>query len=202
MLLDKREVLQKLPGMEKVVLEFGCGPKKARSESIAIDFIDYPCVDIVGDAMEFLRKLPDSSVDEITSSHFLEHIPDFKLFLTESCRVLKSGALFDATVPHFSNPYYYSDLTHKTPFGLYTLSYFVHDGIFRRAVPAYSERLPMNLVFVDLVFNSYSKRNVRHWVKKIFQIVFNSSIFMKEFYEENLCFLFPCYELHFQVKKS
>jgi len=202
MLLDKSGVLEKIPTMEKVVVEFGCGPSKARPESIAVDCLDYPCVDIVGDAMEFLRSLPDSSVDEITSSHFLEHLPDVRTFLSESCRVLKSGGLFSAAVPHFSNPYYYSDLTHKVPFGMYTLSYLIDDKIFKRRVPAYSERLSMELVSADLIFGSYSKRKVRHWLKKAFQLIFNSSIFMKELYEESLCFIFPCYEVRFLLRKS
>jgi hypothetical protein len=30
----------------------------------------------------------------------------------------------------------------------------------------------------------------------------NSSMFAKEFYEENLCWLLPCYELHYELRRD
>jgi ubiquinone/menaquinone biosynthesis C-methylase UbiE len=200
MILDRRDVISELDSMKNVVLEFGCGQNKVYPEAIAIDSLDFPCVDIVGDAIEVLRAFPDSSVVKITSSHFLEHLADVRLFLEESQRVLVCGGIFEATVPHFSNPYYYSDPTHKTPFGLYTFSYLTNDQILKRRVPAYG-RLSFELVDCRLIFRSYSKSNIRHWLKQIFTIVFNASTYLKEFYEENLCFILPCYEIHVLLKK-
>lgn len=202
MISDKHGKVGTIESMKHVVLEFGCGPNKTRPEAIAVDCLDYPCVDVVGDAMEVLGSLPAGSVDEITSAHFLEHLPNLCAFLNESARVLKPGGWFRASVPHFSNPYYYSDLTHRVPFGMYTMSYLAHDSLFSRRVPAYEERLPFDILSVDLVFGSYSRRTIRHWVKKIPQLLFNSSIFMKEVYEENFCFLVPCYEIHYLMRRQ
>ena len=202
MIVDRRGVLGQLTSMKGVILEFGCGPNKVCPEAIAIDSLDYPCVDIVGDAVEVLRAFPDLSVAKITSSHFLEHLSDVRLFLMESERVLRHGGVFEAIVPHFSNPYYYSDLTHKTPFGLYTFSYLTNDQMFKRRVPAYGGRLSLELVHCRLNFRSYSKRNVRHWLKQMLSIVFNANTYLKEFYEENLCFILPCYEIHVLLKKT
>ena len=202
MIFDRRDAISKLASMKNVVLEFGCGPNKVNPEAIAIDSLDFPCVDIVGDAVEVLRAFPNVSVAKITSSHFLEHLSDLRLFLEESQRVLRNGGVFEAIVPHFSNPYYYSDPTHKTPFGLYTFSYLTNDRMFKRRVPAYGSRLSLELVYCHLIFRSFSKRTVRHWVKQIFSLVFNASIYLKEFYEENLCFILPCYEIHVLLKKT
>lgn len=202
MLLDKRGLLSRIGTMSSVVLEFGCGPNKARKDAIAIDCLDLECVDVVGDAMEVLNKIPASTVDEITSAHFLEHLLDVRAFLAECSRVLKPGGIFRATVPHFSNPYYYSDITHRIPFGIYTFSYLAHDRVFERKVPAYQERMPLDVISVRLVFGSFSRRRLRHWLKKIPQILVNSCTFAKEVYEENFCYLVPCYEVEFLLKKN
>ena len=45
--------------------------------------------------------------------------------MREITRVLKKNGKANIFVPHFSNPYYYSDYTHKRFLGLYTFYYFV-----------------------------------------------------------------------------
>jgi hypothetical protein len=56
---------------------------------------------------------------------------------------------------------------------------------------------------VVLIFKSFRPHYVRHGMKKIIGFLVNSTPFAKEFYEENLCWLFPCYEIHCtSVKKA
>jgi hypothetical protein len=59
-------------------------------------------------------------------------VPDLPRLIEELGRVMAPGAALTIIVPHFSNPFYYSDPTHRTPFGLYTMAYFC-DQIFSRA---------------------------------------------------------------------
>jgi len=106
----------------RVVLELGCGEYKENPASIAVDVLAHPAVDVVGDAIEALLATPPGSVDLIRSRHFLEHIEDTTGLLRASRRALRDGGSFSATVPHFSNAHFYSDPTHKTFFGLYTMS--------------------------------------------------------------------------------
>src|SRR5687768_13241645 len=107
----------------RVVIELGCGPLKRDSDSIGIDMLAIPGVDIVHDLEKGLSFIPDNSVDEISSSHVLEHITSFENLMREIHRILKKEGIHKVTVPHFSNPYYYSDYTHKRFFGLYTFDY-------------------------------------------------------------------------------
>ena len=111
-------------GKQRVIIELGCGPNKTAADVIGIDLLPLPGVDIVHNTEEGLHFIPDNSVDEISSSHFLEHIVNFESLMKEIHRVLKPGGLNKVTVPHFSNPHYYSDFTHKRFFGLYTFDYF------------------------------------------------------------------------------
>ena len=70
--------------------------------------------------------------------------------------------------PHFSNPYFYSDVTHKSTFGLYTCCYYCISTPLRRKVPTYNRDLKFRLDKVDLIFKSTRPNYGRHAIKKVF----------------------------------
>lgn len=93
-----------------------------------LDIVDLPEVDIVHDLTKFPWPFEDNSVDEIKSSHFIEHLSgeDFTKMMEECYRILKKGE-FDPDNPNQPTkgfmthiaPYYNSvrawqDPTHKT----------------------------------------------------------------------------------------
>lgn len=199
-LIDKRGLLPDIGNRNQIILELGCGNRKRIPDAIGIDVIDYECVDIVGDAVEVLREFPDSTVDMISSHHFLEHVTDLEVLLQEVTRVMRVGGTLEVVVPHFSNPYYFSDPTHKNFFGLYTFSYLAEDCILQKKVPHYNAVF-LSLLTVDLLFKSAPPFYFRHVIKKLLGCIFNSCRYMKEFYEENLCYVFPCYEIRYSLKR-
>ncbi|MDD4882945.1 class I SAM-dependent methyltransferase [Sulfuricurvum sp.] len=186
--------------MTKKVVELGCGESRKFNSSITVDAVKLPGVDIVHDLNEGL-PFSDDSIDEIHSYHFLEHVNDLQFVLTEIHRVLKKGGKNIGTVPHFSNPHFYSDFTHKNFFGLYTFAYFENaQTTFRRKVPTfYSGNLSFQTKKIDLVFKSSFIE--RYPIKKAIGAIFNSCRYMQELYEENFCFLFPAYEIYFEIEK-
>ena len=120
---------------EPLVIEIGCGCKKKQGR-IGIDVVDLPGVDIVADIEKGISFLPDGVVDEIHCRSVLEHVDNFEHLMREFVRVLKPDGRAHIFVPHFSNPYFYSDYTHVRPFGLYTFYYFVDEKHqLRRKVP-------------------------------------------------------------------
>jgi SAM-dependent methyltransferase len=199
-LIDKRGLLKNIRCGNPIILELGCGNRKKIPGAIGIDVIDYECVDIVGDAVEVMRGIPDDTVDMISSHHFLEHVTNLEILLQEVTRVMRVGGRFEVVVPHFSNPYYYSDPTHKNCFGLYTFSYLAEDRLLHKRVPHY-KAVFLSLLKVDLLFKSSPPFYFRHGVKKLLGVIFNSCRYMKEFYEENLCYVFPCYEIKYVLKR-
>ena len=82
-IIDKHNLLSDLASRQYVSLELGCGNRKRNSDSIGIDLLDYECVDLVGDVYEVLRALPEGGVDEVYSSHFVEHVLDVPMLLSE-----------------------------------------------------------------------------------------------------------------------
>lgn len=186
----------------QITLELGCGDRKRHADAVGIDLLDLPGVDIVGDVAAVLSALPAGCVDRVWSYHFLEHVDDVGAIVRELGRVCAPDAIVDLTVPHFSNPYYFSDPTHRRPFGLYSMCYFCTDRLFSRRVPHYGLTPVFELRSVDLVFKSPPPRYLRYGFKKLVQTVVNSGRWMQEFYEEMLCFMLPCYEIRYVLVRN
>jgi ubiquinone/menaquinone biosynthesis C-methylase UbiE len=201
MIVDKNNILESIDASIGIDIELGCGPNKKHLYAIGIDMLDYDCVDIVGDVFEVLAKIPNNSVNALYSYHFLEHIADIDKLIKEIHRVLSDNGILHVVVPHFSNPFYYSDLTHKVSFGLYSFAYYSTNK-FKRKVPSYQNGILFNQEAIRLVFKSYPPRYIRHGFKRFFEYVFNINMYMKEFYEENLTYIFPCYEVAYTLSKK
>lgn len=185
---------------DQVVIELGPGEKKTYSHAIGLDLVDKPSVDYICDLSEGLGFLEDSSVDLIYSSHFLEHIDDLAMLMLEIERVLKPGGKFQSIVPHFSNPYFYSDYTHHSFWGLYTILYFSDDKYFEREVPRYYNTVNFKINRIFLRFNSpFRFRSIvnRHVLEKLV----NMNKYTQELYEDMFTGIISCEEIHFEVEK-
>jgi len=200
-MIDRKSVLATLSTRNKVILDIGCGPRKREPDWIGVDLADLPGVDLVGDAVEILQEFPSASVDEVHSYHFFEHLQDASKLLFEIARILKANGYLKVVVPHFSSPYFYSDPTHRSAWGIYTFSYLVSSTLFARGVPCYGPKLPLLLENVSLGFKSSKPFYARYVLKRVLGSIFNSCRYLQEFYEENLCYIFPCYEITFQLRR-
>jgi hypothetical protein len=201
MIIDKKNILKNISPSNQIKLNLGCGPQKTQDDFIGTDILDFDCVDLVGDVFEVLKRLPPSGVSECYSAHFFEHISNLDMLMCEISRIMSPGAKLILKVPHFSNPYFYSDPTHQRFFGLYTMCYYCSNGTyFARGVPRYSKPLSLKLEKVKLNFSS--PFFIRRMMKKIPQVLFNQCKWGQEFYEENLCYLFPCYEVEYTLIKE
>jgi predicted SAM-dependent methyltransferase len=201
-IVDKHKLLEHVEGCSELTLELGCGARKRDPKAIGIDALDHEAVDIVGDVLDVLRQLPDDTVASVSSYHFVEHVEDIEGLMRELARVIRPGGKLLFVAPHFSNPYYYSDYTHQRPFGLYSFSYLAEDRLFSRRVHNYQQLNAFEIRAVKLIFKSPRPFYVRYGLKRIWQLLFNLNTYLMEFYEENLCYLFPCYEVRYQLVKK
>jgi len=196
------EIQKKIDAGIKLDLELGCGPRKRHPEAVGIDMLEYAGVDIVGDIVSVLRSFPDGSIANVYSYHCLEHLPDLGAVVEQLGRIMVASARLKIVVPHFANPYYYSDSTHRQPFGLYTFSYYASDNIFSRRTPTYQRALDFEIVSVKLVFKAPPPFYIRWLFKKMVQHVVNLCVYFKELYEENFCWIVPCYEIEYEMVRK
>ena len=198
--LVKIDMGQVLKSGNPVLIELGCGRRKKEGR-IGVDAVDLPGVDIVADLEKGLGFLPDNSVDQIHCRSLLEHIENFENLIGEIVRVLKKDGTAHIFVPHFSNPYYYSDFTHKRFFGLYSCYYFVeHEHQLKRTVPNFYTDIRIRISSQRLIFRSSFK--ILNPLKKLFGWFINLHTVLQAYYEENLCYVFPCHGIEVVFKPA
>jgi SAM-dependent methyltransferase len=107
--------------------DIGCGKNKAEG-FIGIDAIKFDNVDIVHDVRVIPWPAEDNSIDEVHSSHFLEHLTNNERvdFFNELYRVMKPGATARIITPHWSNERAYGDPTHQWPPVTSWLYFYLH----------------------------------------------------------------------------
>ena len=181
-------------------LTMGSGGTREIPGNITIDLLDHENVDICGDIFEVLANLKDDSITSIYASHFIEHVQNLDSLLNEIVRVSRHGAKIRLIAPHFSNAFFYSDVTHRNFFGLYTFCYLADDRTnFVRKVPSYARIQHLALMKVRLGFKSYRPFYVRHAFRRIFGMLVNSSAYMMELYEESFNSFLSCYEIEYVI---
>lgn len=183
---DKHNILNSIKLKKNIIIDLG--PGKSKKRGIGIDKLNLNNTDIVTDIEEGLTFLDDKSVDKIYSNNLLEHIKNLDTVIKEIHRILKNKGKFYCTVPHFSNPYFYSDPTHVRFFGYYNFYYYADKqsmNKLKRKVPNFYNNIKFEIVTQKLIFNSPFK--IQRILLKIFQIIINKNIYLQEFYERHLC---------------
>lgn len=109
---------EKLDTHSPLRIDLGCGPNKKGPDWIGLD--QYPFDGKVDHVLNLgSERLPfeDNSVDEVHTSHFVEHLSAVERchLLNELYRVMKVGAKCTMIVPHWGSSRAYGDPTHAWP---------------------------------------------------------------------------------------
>jgi SAM-dependent methyltransferase len=179
-------------------LELGGGMHK-RDGYYNIDACQVPGVDLLADLNEPLSLIPDNSVASIFSNHVFEHVKELEALFSELHRITRSDGIIETVVPHFSNPFHYSDPTHVRTFGLYTMSYFVESDQqpFRRKLPCFYTKARFKFVDVRIEFFDFSFLD--QIVGRPLSVFVNRSVANQEFYERRLCWVIKARQLRFKM---
>jgi SAM-dependent methyltransferase len=175
------------------------GGLRRREGFYGVDLLPLPDIDIVADLNQPLDALPDDSVAEVYSRHTLEHVSNLLPLLAELHRVTRPGGRIEVIVPHFSNPYAYSDPTHVRTFGLYTFFYFADaDNQPRRKVPNFylPVRFHVEGVRVTLVRRSLAGKVVAAGLARLVNVSWEAL----DWYERRLCRAFPAESIRYVLR--
>ncbi len=106
------------------ILDVGCGANKYPG-AIGIDSNPRTQADVIHDLGVVPYPFKDNEFDEIICRHVIEHVPDVMTFVTELHRIAKPGGRLKIVTPHYSNPDWATDPTHKNHFNSYSFNCFM-----------------------------------------------------------------------------
>ena len=165
----------------------------------SVDLVELPGVDVVADLNAPLDLIPDHSVSAIYTRHTLEHIQNFMGLMSELHRICRHDAEITVIVPHFSNPYFYSDPTHVRPFGLYTMHYFMDKADQPgRSVPEFYTGT--RFLLKDTRIDFYRTSLLDRLAVPILRALINFSFSTQAMYERRWVWLWPAWQIHYRLK--
>ena len=97
------------------ILDVGCGQNKYPG-AIGIDSNPRANADVIHDLGVLPYPFPDNEFDLIICRHVIEHVPDVMSFVSELHRISKPAGLIKIVTPHYSNPDWATDPTHRNHF--------------------------------------------------------------------------------------
>jgi SAM-dependent methyltransferase len=179
---------------QKKILDVGCGSNKYPG-AIGMDFNPRTAADVIHDLGVVPYPFPDNEFDEIITRHVAEHVPDVMAFVSELHRITKPGGRIKLVAPHYSNPDWPTDPTHRNHFNCYSFNCFIQD---RQLFPFYTD------VQLKPIRTYVSLANL--WRAVGLEFITNldqrwpAMRFTRKFWEHYLSFVFRGKELHFEFE--
>ena len=178
----------------KRVLDVGCGWNKTPG-AIGIDANPKTHADVIHDLGVLPYPFANDEFDEVVCRHVAEHVPDVMAFITELFRITRPGGRIKITTPHYSNPDWPTDPTHRNHFNSYSFNCFVEE---RQLFPFYTEvRLKPIRIYVSLA---------NLWRATGLELIVNLDQnwpglrFTRKFWEFYLSYVFRGKELQFEFE--
>lgn len=106
------------------ILDVGCGTNKHEG-AIGLDYNPRTGADVVHDLGNTPYPFADNEFDLVVSNHVVEHIPDVMTFVTELYRITKPGGRIKLLTPHYTNPDWANDPTHRNHLNSYSFHVFI-----------------------------------------------------------------------------
>jgi SAM-dependent methyltransferase len=118
------------------ILDVGCGRNKTPG-AIGLDISPKTAADVVHDLGKYPYPFAESEFDVIIGNHVIEHLPDVMGFMAELYRIAKPGAKIKLLTPHYTNPDWPTDPTHRNHFNCYSFTAFTRGQ--RNLFPYYTD---------------------------------------------------------------
>jgi SAM-dependent methyltransferase len=181
------------------IIDVGCGTNKYPGAT-GLDNNPRTHADVIHDLGKVPYPFPDDEFDLVVSRHVAEHVPDVMAFVAELHRITKNGGRILLVTPHYTNPDWPSDPTHRNLFNSYSFNTFSSE---RPVFDFYTDiRLKPVRTYVSLA-NIWRAIGIE-WIINLDQKR-PKLRFLRKFWEHYLSYLMCGKELHFEfeaVKES
>lgn len=176
------------------ILDVGCGANKTEG-AIGLDNNPRTNADVIHDLGELPYPFPDNEFDLVVSNHVVEHVPDVMGFIGELHRVTRHGGRIKLLCPHYTNPDWPNDPTHRNHINSYTFNTFIAG---REVFDFYTEvQLKPVRCYVSLL-NLWKTLGIEFIVN--LDTRWPGMRFTRKFWEQYLSYIFRGKELQFEFE--
>jgi SAM-dependent methyltransferase len=176
------------------ILDVGCGTNKYEG-AIGLDNNPRTGADVIHDLGEVPYPFADDEFDLVVSRHAIEHVPDVMKFIEELYRITRHGGRIRLVTPHYTNPDWATDPTHRNHFNSYSFNSFMPE---RQVFDFYTDvRLRPVKTYVSLA-NLWRALGIEFLVNLDQKMP--AFRFTRKFWEHYLSFIFRGKELHFEFE--
>lgn len=120
---------------QRRVLDIGCGVNKTPG-AVGMDVNPRTHADVIHDLDQLPYPFGDDEFDEVIGRHVIEHVREPMAVMAELHRITRPGGLIKLVAPHWTNPDFATDLTHRNHLNSYSFRNLVED---RAVFPFYTD---------------------------------------------------------------
>jgi SAM-dependent methyltransferase len=100
-------------------LDIGCGKNKVPG-AIGMDINPRTDADVIHDLNSIPYPFPADEFDVVWARHVIEHVREPLALMMELHRITRPGGIIKLVTPHWTNPDWATDLTHRNHFNSYS----------------------------------------------------------------------------------
>jgi SAM-dependent methyltransferase len=101
------------------VLDIGCGVNKVPGAT-GMDVNPRTNADVIHDLDDLPYPFDDDQFDEVIGRHVIEHVREPLAVMIELHRITRNGGIVKLVAPHWTNPDWATDLTHRNHLNSYS----------------------------------------------------------------------------------
>ncbi len=176
------------------ILDVGCGNNK-HAGAIGIDNNPRTAADVIHDLGVVPYPFQDDEFDQIVSNHVVEHVPDVMNFVSELYRITKNGGRIRLLTPHYTNPDWATDPTHRNHINSYTFNTFIPE----RATFDFYTDVKLRPVDIHVSLLALWKALGIEFIVNLDRLA-PGFRFTRKFWEHYLSYIFRGKELHFEFE--
>src|SRR5215470_9382349 len=176
------------------VLDIGCGENKTPG-AVGMDVNPNTAADVIHDLDDLPYPFANDSFDEVVARHVIEHVREPMAVMIELHRIVSAGGVVRVLAPHWTNPDFATDLTHRNHLNSYSFRNLTDE---RAVFPFYtSVRFRQRLVRVTVL---------NLWRALGFEFFINldqrspSMRFLRKFWEQYLNAIVRGKEIYFELE--
>jgi len=182
------------PSIKSRMLDIGCGTNKVAG-AVGMDVNPRTAADVIHDLDDLPYPFAADGFDEVIGRHVIEHVRDPMAVMCELHRITRSGGVVKLVAPHWTNPDFATDLTHRNHLNSYSFRNLTDE---RPVFPFYTDVRFRQLRVRVTLLNLWKLTGLEYLIN--LDNRFPSMRFIRKFWEQYLNAIVRGKELHIELE--